>query len=162
MASPLTSRQAYERYIYTLSGRYPAIKFSTVTYVPSDAASGRVEGLIVFEARTVLCVYEWIDFATGRIRRYSYEVSRSQVAFREAGAPDAAEYCRPGYPHKKPLYWYDSWPHPNDSTLASTHPHHKHIPPDIKQNRIPAPGLSFIQPNLPILIEEIERELLNR
>ncbi len=37
-------------------------------------------------------------------------------------------------------------------------PHHKHIPPDIKHHRIPAPGLSFQQPNLPFLIEEIERD----
>ncbi|MEN8215749.1 MAG: hypothetical protein ABFS56_05115 [Pseudomonadota bacterium] len=35
--------------------------------------------------------------------------------------------------------------------LASTHPHHKHIPPDIKHNRIPAPILSFTHPNLPEL-----------
>ena len=57
------------------------------------------------------------------------------------------------------LYWYDSQPHPTDSTLASTDPHHKHIPPDIKHHRVTAPGLSFDQPNLPILIEEIERSL---
>ena len=59
------------------------------------------------------------------------------------------------------LYWYDSWPHPNDPTLAATHPHHKHIPPDIKHHRIPAPDLSFTRPNLPILIAEIERELIH-
>jgi hypothetical protein len=41
-----------------------------------------------------------------------------------------------------------------------THSHHKHVPPDVKHNRIPAPGLSFSHPNLPFLIEEIERELL--
>ena len=35
-------------------------------------------------------------------------------------------------------------------------PHHKHIPPDPKHNRIPAPGMSFTQPNLPALIQEIE------
>jgi hypothetical protein len=29
------------------------------------------------------------------------------------------------------------------------------MPPDIKHNRIPAPGMSFEQPNLPDLIEEI-------
>jgi len=40
------------------------------------------------------------------------------------------------------------------------HPHHKHISPDLKHNRIPAPGISFKQPNLPTLIEEIEREVL--
>ena len=32
----------------------------------------------------------------------------------------------------------------------------KHIPHDIKHNRLPAPGLSFTQPNLPGLIQEIE------
>ena len=53
------------------------------------------------------------------------------------------------------LYWYDSQPHPNDPTLAGTHPHHKHLPPDIKHHRVPAPGLNFSQPNLPFLIAEI-------
>jgi len=52
----------------------------------------------------------------------------------------------------------DSQPHPNDPTLASTHPHHKHIPPDIKHHRIPTLDLSFVQPNLPFLIAELERE----
>ncbi len=37
----------------------------------------------------------------------------------------------------------DSQPHPDDPTLASTDPHHRHIPPDIKHHRIPASGLSF-------------------
>jgi len=58
------------------------------------------------------------------------------------------------------LYWYDPQPHPEDLILAETHPHHKHVEPDIKRNRIPAPGLSFTRPNLPFIIEEIERELL--
>ncbi len=57
------------------------------------------------------------------------------------------------------LYWYDSQPHPADASLASTDPHHKHIPPDIKHHRVPAPGLSFNRPNLPFLIEEIESGL---
>ncbi len=60
---------------------------------------------------------------------------------------------------EKKLYWYDSQPHPDDPTLASTHPHHKHVLPDIKHHRIPAPQLSFTRPNLPSLIQEIE-ELL--
>ena len=34
--------------------------------------------------------------------------------------------------------------------------HHKHVPPDIKHNRIPAPEMSFTRPNLPVLIQEIE------
>jgi hypothetical protein len=40
-----------------------------------------------------------------------------------------------------------------------THPHHKHIPPNIKHHRIPAPDVSFTRPNLPFLIEEIERHV---
>jgi hypothetical protein len=39
---------------------------------------------------------------------------------------------------------------------ANQQPHHKHIPPNIKHNRIPAPQMSFTQPNLPALIREIE------
>jgi len=54
----------------------------------------------------------------------------------------------------------DPQPHPDDPMLASTHPHHKHVSPDIKHNRIPAPGLTFDQPNFPFLIREIEETLL--
>ena len=54
------------------------------------------------------------------------------------------------------LAWYDAQPHPNDPTLASAYPHHKHIPPDIKHHRILAPEMSFSQPNLPALIHEIK------
>lgn len=54
------------------------------------------------------------------------------------------------------IAWYDAQPHPDNPELASTHPHHKHIPPNIKKNRIPAPNMSFTQPNLPALIAEIE------
>ena len=59
------------------------------------------------------------------------------------------------------LYWYDSQPHPDDPTLATTFPHHKHIPPDIKHHRVTAPDHSFTDPNLPVLIAEIERDLLH-
>ncbi|MDM8517704.1 hypothetical protein QUF76_16020 [Desulfobacterales bacterium HSG16] len=51
--------------------------------------------------------------------------------------------------------------HPNDPFLQSSHPHHKHIPPNIKSNRIPAPLLSFTQPNLPVFIQEIEELVRN-
>jgi len=50
----------------------------------------------------------------------------------------------------------NSQPHPSDPALQSTDPHHKHIPHDIKHHRIPAPEMSFTQPNLPTLIREIE------
>ena len=32
-----------------------------------------------------------------------------------------------------------------------------HVPPEMKHHRIPAPGLSFTEPNLPFLIKEIEK-----
>jgi hypothetical protein len=60
------------------------------------------------------------------------------------------------YQGEERLYWYDDFPHPHDSALASTFPHHKHVPPDIKRNRTPAPALSFTSPNLLFLIREIE------
>ena len=82
---------------------------------------------------------EEIDFEAGLITSYGYEVYRDN----------------------EKLYWYDDFPHPNDASLASTPPHHKHIPPDIKHNRIPAPNISFSKPNLVILLEEIE-ELLDQ
>lgn len=54
------------------------------------------------------------------------------------------------------LWWYDSQPHPEDPLLQSTHPHHKHVPPNIKHNRVPAPGMRFDRPNLPFLVGEVE------
>ncbi len=75
-----------------------------------------------------------VDFITHRILKYSYEVDDQQGQ----------------------LWWYDSMPHPNILDLQITHPHHKHVPPDIKHNRIPAPGLSFTEPNLTFLVLEIE------
>jgi hypothetical protein len=36
------------------------------------------------------------------------------------------------------------------------------VPLNIKHNRIPAPGMSFTQPNLPMLIQEIEDTILKR
>ena len=94
-------------------------------------------------------------------RRYSYEVSRSRMTLDHLVELSAAEYCVPAYPPKEKLYWYDSFPHPNDPSLAATDPHHKHIPPDIKHYRIPAPELSFTRPNLPFLITEIGRRYLS-
>ena len=55
------------------------------------------------------------------------------------------------------VYKRQPQPHPNNTELQSTHPHHKHVPPDIKHQRIPAPGMSFDQPNLPLVIEEVQR-----
>ncbi len=154
--NPLRTREAYERFLYTLTAQHPSIRYSTLVYIPAGAYFGRVEGLLLFEARIVLCVLEHLTFLPrGEIEHYGYEVSRHESAFDPLGL-SVAEYCAAAYPHKEKLYWYDSFAHPDDPVLAATHPHHKHIPPDIKHHRIPAPELSFTRPNLPFLIREVE------
>src|SRR4030043_408126 len=57
------------------------------------------------------------------------------------------------------LYWYDSQPHPDEHNLKSTYPHHKHVRPDMKHHRIPAPLVSFSSPNLSELVKEIAESL---
>jgi len=154
--NPLRSRETYERFLYTLTAQYPSIRRSTLVYIPSGVYFGRIEGFLLFDAYIVLCVSEHLIFlAHGEIEHYGYEVSRSGLTIDQIVDLSAAEYCTPAYPHKEKLYWYDSFSHPCDPTLA-----HKHIPPDIKHHRIPAPALSFTWSNLPFLIREVER-LLN-
>ena len=130
--------QTYGKLIYSLPERYAAIQHSTLVLVTIGPTLAKLEGQITFEGEVVLDIWELIDFETRRIRNYSYEIYR-------AG---------------EKLAWYDPFEHPHIPELARTHPHHKHVLPDIKHDRIPAPGISFEQPNLPVLIEEVERELL--
>lgn len=153
-------RTQYEHLVYTLPASYPSIRLSTLVLTPPGLDTARLTGLVAFDDDVVLCVYELLNFQQGLIETYRYEVSRCDPPFTESPPPEAAEYCRAGYLGKEKLYWYDSWPHPNDPTLAATHPHHKHILPDIKHHRVAAPKRSFSQPNLPFLIKEIEREVL--
>lgn len=96
--------------------------------------TGVADGEIFFTHGLRLRIREELDFETGVITAYGYEAYRGEER----------------------LYWCDDFPHPNDPTLASTFPHHKNIPPDIKRHRIPASELSFERPNLPVLIQEIE------
>ena len=70
-----------------------------------------------------------------------------------------ASYGYEVYRGDERLFWYDDFPHPELAELASTFPHHKHLPPNARHNRVPAPEISFIRPNLPFLIDEIERLL---
>ena len=90
---------------------------------------------------------------------YGYEVSQSDMSLDQLVAVSASTYCAAGYPNKNKLYWYDSFAHPHIPSLQINHPHHKHIPPDIKQHRVSAPELSFTRPNLPVLIEEVKQLL---
>ncbi len=159
--TPLSSPREYETYVYTLREHHPRIQRSTLVYIPSGALFGRVEGMILFANGIILCVVEFLNFELEVIEGYGYEVSRRLVSLDKPEAPTASEYCKPAYPNKEKLYWYDSFPHPTDPTLASTDPHHKHIPPDIRHHRVPAPDISFTRPNLPFLIAEVEQSFLD-
>ena len=134
----LSSVEAYSEAVYALLDTSPAVRGHTVRVYARGRLVGVLEGRVDFDQGIVLRVYERLDFARQRIVAYSYEVWQG---------------------HQQ-LCWYDPTPHPSDSSLASTHPHHKHVPPDIKHHRIPAHELSFTRPNLPFLIAEIERDLL--
>lgn len=130
------SLREYENFVYTLIQRFPRILYSTLVVAQRGRSLAELKGEIAFNGRYRLVVYERLTWDNGplTIVGYSYEV----------------------WQENEKLYWYDSQPHPGDPTLAGTHPHHKHIPPDIKHHRIPAPGLSFTPPNLPFLIEEVQ------
>ncbi len=134
-----TSFATYEVHVYELPTRYPTIESLTLVLVRRGRHIAIVRGEVRFRGNVRLRVYEeLVALPTVEITSYGYEVWRGD----------------------EKLYWYDPQPHPNDPSLASTHPHHRHVPLNIKRNRIPAPGLSFSHANLPLLIEEIEGELL--
>ena len=137
--NPFQSLRDYEEFIYTLPQQFPSISYSTLVVIHRGARMAVAAGEIAFPDQHRLVVKERLTFDTGPLilTRYGYEAWRGS----------------------EKLYWYDSQPHPDDPSLAATHPHHKHVPPDIKHHRIPAPGLSFTEPNLPFLIQEIEQLL---
>jgi len=136
MNNPLRTPEDYELFLYTLTEQFPSIRLSTVTLVRRGASLARVAGELCFDHEIRLVVRERILYhcLPALLNWYGYEVWQGEAK----------------------LYWYDSQPHPNDTTLQSTHPHHQHIPPDIRHHRVPAPEMSFTQPNLPVLIREIE------
>lgn len=121
-------------------------------YVPLGTEIGKCMGMIIFSNDIILCILEYLNFELNVIEGYGYEVSRYDMS---KPLPSTKEYCRASYENKQKEYWYDSFPHPHDPNLAITHPHHKHIHPDIKHNRVPAFGLTFTAPNLAFLIEEV-------
>ena len=136
MKNPLSTLQDYELFIYSLRETFPSVRQSTLVLVRIGASMARVSGELRFAHGIRLIARERIlaDRLPALLDYYSYEIWRDQTK----------------------LYWYDPQPHPNEPDLQSTHPHHKHIPPDMKHHRIPAAGLTFAQPNLPFLIDEIE------
>jgi hypothetical protein len=136
--NPFQSLRDYEIFCYTLREQFPQILHSTLVVAQRGRLFAELTGELGLTGGYRLAVYERLtwDAETLVIEGYSYEIWHGS----------------------EKLYWYDSQPHPNEPALASTDPHHKHLPPDIKHHRVPAPDLAFISPNLPFLIEEIEAQ----
>ncbi len=139
MTLPFRTVEDYELFLYTLKDQFPSIRRSTVTLVRRGTTLARVVGELYFDHDVRLVIRERLIYTRAPLLLdgYGYEVWRADAK----------------------LYWYDSQPHPHEPALQATHPHHKHVPPAIKEHRISAPGMSFQQPNLPILISEIEHLL---
>jgi hypothetical protein len=132
--SPFRSLRDYERFVYSLQSHFTGIGESTLVVLQRSRIFAEVSGELHFRNGRRMDVYERLTWDSGSIMLvgYSYSVWKGPTQ----------------------LYWYDSQPHPNDPVLAVTNPHHKHVPPDPKQHRLPAPELSFTAPNLPFLIGE--------
>jgi len=136
MGSALRTIEDYEFFLYTLAEQFPSIRRSTLRLIRRGQTLARVTGELHFDGEVRLVVRERLlyDRLPVRIDEYGYEVWLGDD-----------ELC-----------WYDPQPHPDDPTLQSTHPHHKHVAPDLKHNRVPAEGMSFTRPNLPSVIGEVE------
>jgi hypothetical protein len=136
MTAPFRTTEDYELFLYTIVEQFPSVIRSTLTLVRLGSSLARVSGELYLDGGIRLVVRERLlyDRSPIAIDWYGYEVWQADDK----------------------LYWYDSQPHPNEPELQSTHPHHKHVPPDIKHHRISAPKMSFTRPNLPALIQEIE------
>lgn len=131
--NPLKSLSEYSRFVSQIL-IHSDVERSTVVVWSNSPYTGTAEGEVWFKGNLRLRMREELDFDAMLITSYGYEVYRGD----------------------EKLYWYDDFPHPQDPSLASTFPHHQHIPPEIKRNRVPAPNISFTRPNLSVLIQEIE------
>ena len=140
MNNPLRTPEDYELFIYSLAKNFSSIQRSTITFIRKGASLARVAGELFFDHDIRVEVRERLTYSRlpALIDWYGYEVWQGS----------------------EKLFWYDPQPHPNEPTLQSTHPHHKHVPPDIKHNRIPAPNMNFTSANLPKIIQEVE-QLIN-
>ena len=142
MSNHFRSPEDYELFLYTITEQFPSVKHSSLAFIRRGISLARVAGELSFDNNIRLIIRERILYHCSPIiiDSYGYEV----------------------WEEKEKLYWYDSQPHPNEPSLMLTYPHHKHIPPDIRNNRIPAPKLSFISPNIVVLINEIEILINNK
>src|SRR5260221_3898434 len=118
--APFSSLAEYSRVVAELLDR-PGIARSTVAVWSDSPYTGVAEGEVFFKDGIRLRMREELDFEAGLITAYGYEVYRGEER----------------------LFWYDDFPHPDDPALAANFPHHKHVPPDIRHHRVPAPAMSF-------------------
>lgn len=126
--NPFQSLRDYEVYVYTLKQHFPSIERSTLVIIKRGKRTAVLQGEIAFTEGYRISLKERLSYDNGPvvIEDYGYALWRND----------------------EKLTWYDSQPHPNDPDLAPPLPHHKHIHPDIKHHRVPAPHMSFNQPNL--------------
>jgi len=129
------SRPEYESFIYSIPKVFSIVEKSSLHFFSTSATAGMLKGMVWFRNGLRLQVIEVIDFAVREILDYSYTVYKGQ----------------------NKIAWYDPQPHPEDSKLVETFPHHKHLLPNIKKNRKPAHGISFHHLNLTTLFEKIEK-----
>lgn len=134
----LNNYEEYVVFLSTLLDRFDSIQSVEFNAYLTSATEGYSSGTILFQNEIKFIFVEHLDFAGKRLFKYGYTV----------------------YKAGETLFYYDPQPHPNDPSLASTFPHHKHIPPDIKHHRVPAPGISFEHSNLEFVIREIATTLL--
>jgi hypothetical protein len=133
---PFQSIRDYEEFIYSIKQRFPSIRNSSLIVIRRGTRTAIVQGEIYLSNGYRIAVKERISFDNDQviIESYGYEFLHND----------------------QKISWYDSQPHPDDNNLKSTFPHHKHILPGIKHNRVPAPNISFDHSNLDFLIQEVE------
>jgi len=134
----LNTYDEYAAFLATLQERFGRIQNIKFNAYRTSATRASSSGTIILPKEITLKFNEKINFEKKKLVDYGYVV----------------------YQAGEKLYYYDSQSHPDDPSLASTFPHHKHIHPDLKHHRIPAPGISFERSNLEFLIREIEMTLL--
>ncbi len=138
MSAPLDDIANYSAFVYAVAERHPFVTHSALTLAPIGATLAKLEGRVECRGGVHLELWELVDFAARRIRTYSYEVYRGD----------------------EKVSWYDAWEHPEIPALADTFPHHKHVPPNLRDNRVPAPGISFESPNLDVVLDDVRQNWL--
>jgi hypothetical protein len=135
MNDALRDIASYSEWVYRLPERNSSVRSSTLALVPIGPKLAKLAGQLECGPGIVIEAWELIDFSEGRIRNYSYEVYR-----------ESEKIC-----------WYDHWPHPELPSLSATFPHHKHVLPNLRENRIPAVGIGFQAPNLEVVLGDLSK-----